>query len=96
MTTQNKRFLNMVLTISLLLVIPFIAMRFSSEVNWTLGDFIVAGGLLVGVALIIESVLRLVRQRRQRIILCVVVFVLFLLFWAELAVGIFGTPFAGS
>ncbi|MEL6969466.1 MAG: hypothetical protein AAFZ63_02075 [Bacteroidota bacterium] len=96
MTAQNKRFLNMVLGIPLLLAIPFVAMRFSGEVNWTLGDFIVAGGLLLGLALVIEAILRVVTQRRHRILLFVVVFVLFVLLWAELAVGVFGTPFGGS
>ena len=96
MTAQNKRFLNMVLGIPLLLAIPFVAMRFSGEVNWTLGDFIVAGGLLLGLALVIEAILRVVIQRRHRILLFVVVFVLFVLLWAELAVGVFGTPFGGS
>ena len=86
----------MVLTIPVLLAIPFLAMRFSSEVNWALGDFLVAGGLLLGAALVIETILRLVPQRRHRIMLFVVVSVLFVLLWAELAVGIFGTPFAGS
>ncbi|MEL6658171.1 MAG: hypothetical protein AAFY48_01410 [Bacteroidota bacterium] len=89
MTAQNKRFLNMVLGIPFLLAIPFVAMRFSGEVNWTLGDFIVAGGLLLGLAFVIETILRVVTQRRHRILLFVVVFVLFVLLWAELAVGLF-------
>ncbi|MEL7247280.1 MAG: hypothetical protein AAFO03_02640 [Bacteroidota bacterium] len=96
MTAQNKRFLNMVLGIPLLLAIPFVAMRFSGEINWTVGDFTVAGGLLLGLALVIEAILRVVIQRRHRILLFVVVFVLFVLLWAELAVGVFGTPFGGS
>jgi hypothetical protein len=79
-----------------LLLIPFIAMRFTSEVDWNLADFVIAGILLFGTGLTVELVLRKVKKTGQRIaIVAVILFALFLV-WAELAVGIFGTPFAGS
>jgi hypothetical protein len=54
------------------------------------------GILLLVTGLLCELVLRRVKSLTNRIIICgIVLFTLFLV-WAELAVGIFGTPFAGS
>jgi len=36
------------------------------------------------------------KNRRRTVILCMIIAVVFLIVWAELAVGIFGTPVAGS
>src|SRR5690606_17513874 len=81
---------------AMLLCVPLIAMRFTREVNWTFSDFVIGGVLLFGTAGVIDLVLRTVKTRRNRIILCVSVLVVLFLVWAELAVGVFGTPFAGS
>ena len=93
---KNRRLITILLAVPLMLLIPFIAMQFSSEVNWSLLDFIVMGTLLLGVGLLLEVVLRKVPKKNNRIALIAIIFVLFLLIWAELAVGIFNTPFAGS
>jgi len=96
MITRNKRLFGIVLTAGLLLLVPFIAMKFSDEVSWSLSDFVIAGTLLLGTGLLVELVLRKVKTLKYRIAICAaILFVLFLI-WAELAVGIFGTPFAGS
>lgn len=79
-----------------ILLIPFVAMRFTEEVRWSLLDFLVAGGLLVVLCVGIELVLKYVAQPRQRLWAGLAVVAVFLLLWAELAVGIFGTPLAGS
>lgn len=96
MTVQNKRLSLILGTIAAMLMVPFIAMQFTSEVNWSAGDFLVAAILLTGAGLGIELVLRMVGSRRNRLIICAFILLLLLLVWAELAVGIFGTPFAGS
>lgn len=96
MITQNKRLIIFLSIVAFLLLMPLIAMQFTSEVNWTLGDFVVMGILLLGTALTCEFVLRKFRKSAHRLIICGVILLLFLLVWAELAVGIFGTPFAGS
>ena len=77
-------------------MIPFIGMQFSSEVNWSLFDFLVMGVLLLGVGLLFELVLRKVPKKSHRIALLIIILMVFLIIWAELAVGIFGSPFAGS
>ena len=96
MLTQNKRLVGIVLTVALLLLIPFIAMQFTNEVNWTVFDFMVAGVLLLGTGLLCELVIRKVKNIKYRLAICGVILIALLFIWIELAVGIFGTPFAGS
>lgn len=96
MATQNKRLIAILLTVAILLLVPLISMQFTNEVNWTPIDFVVAGGLLLGTGLMCELVIRKVKKRRHRIACCVGILGICLLVWAELAVGIFGTPFAGQ
>lgn len=96
MTVQNKRFIIILFSVPLLLLIPLIAMQFTSQVNWSLLDFLVMGILLFSTGVICEFVLRKVKKKKHRIVLCVSILVILFLIWAELAVGIFGTPFAGS
>ncbi len=96
MTFQNKRLLGIMLTIAVLLLIPLIAMQFTNEVDWGLLDFVVMGVLLFGIGLICEFIMRKVKKTEHRILIIAVILVALFLIWAELAVGIFGTPFAGS
>ncbi len=93
---KNKRLKSILLIASLILLLPLIAMQFSEEVDWKLFDFIVAAILLYGTGLSIEFVLRKVKDNSTRLIICGVILVGLFLVWAELAVGVFGTPFAGS
>lgn len=79
-----------------ILSIPFIAMQFTNEVDWSFFDFVIMGALLFGTGLSIDFILRKVKTVKNKIILCSLIIFMFLLIWAELAVGIFGTPFAGS
>lgn len=82
--------------IASILAIPLIAMQFTNEVKWDLGDFAVAGTLLVSTGLAIELVLRNLKTGILRTVILVVILLALFLIWAELAVGIFGTPFARS
>ena len=93
---KNKRLIIILAAMSGILLIPFIAMQFTDEVDWTFRDFAIMGVLLYGTGLICELVLRTVKSVPGRILICAAVVIAFLLIWAELAVGIFGTPFAGS
>lgn len=78
-----------VLTAGFILLVPFVAMQFTNEVNWTLFDFVVAGVLLFVTGLHCELVLRKVTATRFRIVLCGILLATLLLIWAELAVGLF-------
>ncbi len=72
------------------------AMQFTKEVNWTISDFLVMGILLFTTVFTIDFVLKKLKTLKSRLILIVGIVVLLALVWAELAVGIFGSPFAGS
>ncbi len=78
------------------LMVPLIAMQFTQEVMWTPMDFVAAAVMLIGAGLMYVLPSRLLRTTGSRIALGVVVAVVLLMVWAELAVGIFGTPFAGT
>lgn len=93
---KNKRLIGIVLAVAILLSIPLIGMQFSDEVNWSSFDFVVAGVLLLVTGLLCEFVMRKVNNFKRRIVICGVILAMLVLTWVELAVGIFGTPFAGS
>ena len=93
---ENKRFMGILLTIAVLLCIPLIAMQFTNEVVWTISDFVIAGILLIGTGIVIEVVVRNVKDQRARIGMIIGTLAVLFLVWAELAVGIFGSPLAGS
>lgn len=95
-TAQNMRLAVIIAGITALLMVPLIAMQFTTEVNWTWFDFVVAGILLYGTGLLCELVLRKVRDTGRRFLIIGIVMVVLFLVWAELAVGVFGTPLAGS
>lgn len=82
--------------ILLLLALPWVAMQFTTEVVWTRSDFVIAALLLGGTGLLVEVVLRTVRHRRGRMALVLLLLASLALVWGELAVGLFGTPWAGS
>ena len=79
-----------------ILLIPLIAMQLTNEVNWSLFDFIIMGAMLTITGLLGKIIFKKVKKYKHRVAPYVVVAIIFLLIWAELAVGIFGTPFAGS
>ena len=86
---KNQRLIYILIAIGVILFIPFIAMKFSNEVNWTGSDFLIMGILLLGTGLICEFILRKVKKTKDRLVFCGIVLLLFLLVWAELAVGLF-------
>lgn len=93
---QNKRFLGILAVVAVILLIPFIAMQFTSEVTWSVSDFVAAGILLVGAGVAIELALRFVTKTSHRVAACVAILAILAVIWIELAVGLFGTPLAGS
>lgn len=91
----TQRLATVIGIVALILLIPLVAMQFTKEVNWDLKDFITMGLLLFISGIGIEIVTRKVKPAKLKLVLTLtILFVLFLV-WAELAVGLFGTPFAG-
>jgi hypothetical protein len=93
---RARHLLLILLATAAILLVPLAAMQFTAEVRWTGGDFIVAGALLAGTGIIVELAMNTARTRRTRVIAAAVIGLAFLFIWAELAVGIVGSPFAGS
>lgn len=80
----------------LLLLFPLVGTLVSNEVNWSFFDFIVMGMLILLVSFGIKQIIKRTNSMHYRILLIGSTLLIFLLVWAELAVGIFGTPFAGN
>lgn len=93
---KNNRLKIILITVLFLLLIPLIAMPFTDEVNWGPLDFIVAGVLLFSTGLIIDLVLRKIKNATYRITIIIALLAILLLIWVELAVGVFGTPLSGN
>lgn len=85
-----------VLAVASILMVPLTAMQFTNEVDWDLADFTIMGALLACAGLMLAAAVRMFGNPRYRIATCAGIVFMFLLVWAELAVGIIGTPFAGS
>ena len=71
-------------------------MAISDEINWSLFDFIIMGFLLLTLSIGINFVIKRVKNLKNRFLYIGILVLIFMLIWAELAVGIFGTPFAGN
>jgi hypothetical protein len=74
-----------------LLALPFIAMQFTRDVNWTLSDFIVFGAMILMVGIPLELVARASRSWYYRGGALLALAAAFLTVWANLAVGIVGS-----
>lgn len=75
-----------------LLLIPFLAMRVTSEVAWTLSDFGIAGALLFAAGLTFELLVRRAGGNpAYRAAAGIAVGAALVLVWANLAVGIIGS-----
>ncbi|MEX1995610.1 MAG: hypothetical protein WD887_02430 [Candidatus Saccharimonadales bacterium] len=94
-TIPKNSIVRLLLGTAFILLIPLVAMQFSEEVDWGVGDFIIIGTLLIGAGLIFELMKTRVNAK-YRPILALIVFAAVLLIWVELAVGVFGSPFAGK
>ncbi|RNC85158.1 MAG: hypothetical protein ED556_10520 [Winogradskyella sp.] len=90
----SKRLKILIGIATLILLIPLIAMQFTQEVNWNFTDFIVAGILLYSAAISINFVIG--KKGKSKVILIITILIILLLLWTEMAVGIFGSPIAGS
>jgi hypothetical protein len=89
--TLTKSITRLALGTALLLLIPLVAMQFTSEVVWTLSDFVIAGALLFGTGLTYLLVARLGNNGTYRLAVGIAVMAGLLLVWINLAVGFIGS-----
>ena len=90
MQNITRRLIVWAVVVALILLIPLVAMQFTSEVNWTLSDFVFAGALLFGTGLTYELVARKAGGIAYRAAVGVALAAAFLLVWINGAVGIIG------
>jgi hypothetical protein len=91
MNNKLSKYLSFVaLATCVILLIPFTASHFSTEVVWTLSDYIIAGVMLSLTGSALAFVLSLEKGSYYKIAMGIVIFTSFLLIWANLAVGLVG------
>ena len=91
-----KRFLIRLLSFWCVLLVPFVGHFFTEEIQWNQIDYIVAALLLGGAAAVSSWIDHIQLSKKSKSVLIVLFLIFFLLIWAELAVGLFGSPLAGS
>ncbi len=74
-----------------ILMLPLVAMQFTQEVNWGLGDFIVMGFLLFGTGFTYTLITKLSENIAYKLAVGIAVLTGFLLIWVNFAVGIIGS-----
>jgi hypothetical protein len=77
------------------LLVPLVGVIFF-DLDWSGFDFLVMASLILSLSIFINLILYYLNSSRLKLLLVFILVILFLLIWVELAVGIFGTPFAGS
>jgi uncharacterized BrkB/YihY/UPF0761 family membrane protein len=92
---KMKNLVRILIGTALILLVPLVAMQFSDDVDWSITDFVTIGILLLGAGLLYELAAAKTKPK-YRAALAAAFIAIVLVIWAELAVGIFGTPFAGS
>ncbi len=88
--THHRGILRVAAGTACLLLLPLVAMQFTDDVAWTLGDFIVAGVLLFGAGSAYVWVAGKGNGATYRLAVGVAVGTALLLVWSNLAVGIIG------
>lgn len=92
MLRENKRLFGIVTAITMLLMVPLIAMQFNnSGVEWTLTDFIGAGIMLYGTGIAFELAARRSINTAYKVAAGLALGGALLLTWINLAVGIIGS-----
>lgn len=76
---------------ALILLVPLVAMQFTDEVNWSVGDFVFAAILLAAVGIPLELAVRKSKDAAYRAAAGVALVAGFLLVWVNGAVGIIGS-----
>jgi len=74
----------------IILLVPIVAMQFTREVNWSVGDFIFAAIMIGSVGLLFELTVRASPNRSFRGGVAAALFASFLIIWANGAVGMIG------
>jgi len=95
--TFSQSIFRVALVTVLILLVPLVAMQFTTEVNWSVFDFILMGALLFSIGFSYVLATRYVANFVYKIAIAFALGSTFLLIWANLAVGLIGGgPNAGN
>lgn len=86
-----KKILYPAVITALILLIPFVAMRFSSEVMWDRADFVIAGLMIFSAGLLCQIAIHSAKQNTLKAAYAMAIGTALLLSWMNLAVGIIGS-----
>jgi dipeptide/tripeptide permease len=92
----NSRFKKLLISSTVILTIPILGKLYTDDFQWALPDFIIGAILLYGTSFMIDVIMRKVQKKSHKIALNGLILLVLLCIWAELAVGLIGTPFAGN
>lgn len=96
-STYSRSILGVALVTLLILSIPLVAMQFTDEVNWGVGDFIIMGALLFGTGVLFVLVMRLSSNIVYKTAVGLAIGATFFMVYVNLAVGLIGGgPHAGN
>jgi hypothetical protein len=96
-STYSRSILGVALVTLLILSIPLVAMQFTDEVNWSVGDFILMGALLFGTGVLFVLVMRLSTTIVYKTATGLAIGATFFMVYVNLAVGLIGGgPHAGN
>lgn len=84
------------LATAFVLMINLAAMQFTDSVEWSWFDFTAAAVLLLGVGVAFAFATKGLRKIEHKTVAALVVLAALALLWVELAVGLVGSPIAGS
>jgi hypothetical protein len=86
----NKSILGILLVPSFILLVPLVAMQFTTEVNWTLSDFVFAWVIMAGTGLAYWLATRNAANLAYRFAAGLALAAAFMIVWGNLAVGFIG------
>lgn len=90
MKIVKKRLIVWVVIITLVLMIPLLAMMFTDEISWDIFDFVIMGTVLFAIGISYELIARKSKRTVYRAAFGTALVGAFLLFWVNSAVGIIG------
>lgn len=94
-TSWLHKIIRIVIATLVLLLIPFLAGKASDSIVWNTADYVAAAFLLIAASIGIELVLAKTKGYTRNI-LAVIIILVAVLCWAEIAVGVFGSPIHGN
>ena len=90
-STLKKSILRIALVATvIILLVPFVAMQFTNEVDWSASDFIIMGALVFGTGLAYVLISRFSSDTAYKTAIGLAIGSTFFMVWANLAVGLIG------